>query len=204
MEPQLAPTVAGALFAPSAAIVSPWEFALAMAEVAVCNGVELYRSTPVTNIKKIDGGWQLTTPNGSFAARYVVNAAGLNAQAIHEMAAPHTFTLEPTRGEYYLLDKSEGNRVNHVIFQCPNENGKGVLVTPTVHGNLLVGPNAQPVAGDNTACTADGPCLCGGGGQVQCAGDPLWRVHPQLCRCARQRGYRGLRDRRSGRRAGLY
>ena len=88
--------------------------------------VELYRSTPVTNIKKIDGGWQLTTPNGSFAARYVVNAAGLNAQAIHEMAAPHTFTLEPTRGEYYLLDKSEGNRVNHVIFQCPNENGKGV------------------------------------------------------------------------------
>ena len=147
---------AGALFAPSAAIVSPWEFALAMAEVAVRNGVELYRSTPVTNIEKIDGGWQLTTPNGSFAARYVVNAAGLNAQAIHEMAAPHTFTLEPTRGEYYLLDKSEGNRVNHVIFQCPNENGKGVLVTPTVHGNLLVGPNAQPVAGDDTACTADG------------------------------------------------
>ncbi|EKC74913.1 FAD dependent oxidoreductase, partial [human gut metagenome] len=116
----------------------------------------MYRSTPVTNIEKIDGGWQLTTPNGSFAARYVVNAAGLNAQAIHEMAAPHTFTLEPTRGEYYLLDKSEGNRVNHVIFQCPNENGKGVLVTPTVHGNLLVGPNAQPVAGDDTACTADG------------------------------------------------
>ena len=82
MEPQLAPTVAGALFAPSAAIVSPWEFALAMAEVAVRNGVELYRSTPVTNIEKIDGGWQLTTPNGSFAARYVVNAAGLNAQPV--------------------------------------------------------------------------------------------------------------------------
>ena len=157
MEPQLAPTVAGALFAPSAAIVSPWEFALAMAEVAVRNGVELYRSTPVTNIEKIDGGWQLTTPNGSFAARYVVNAAGLNAQAIHEMAAPHTFTLEPTRGEYYLLDKSEGNRVNHVIFQCPNENGKGVLVTPTVHGNLLVGPTAIDVDDkEATATTAAG------------------------------------------------
>ena len=157
MEPQLAPTVAGALFAPSAAIVSPWEFALAMAEVAVRNGVELYRSTPVTNIEKIDGGWQLTTPNGSFAARYVVNAAGLNAQAIHEMAAPHTFTLEPTRGEYYLLDKSKGNRVNHVIFQCPNENGKGVLVTPTVHGNLLVGPTAIDVDDkEATATTAAG------------------------------------------------
>ena len=157
MEPGLSPEVAGALYAPSAAIVSPWEYALAMAEVAVRNGVELYRSTPVTNIEKIDGGWQLTTPNGSFAARYVVNAAGLNAQAIHEMAAPHTFTLEPTRGEYYLLDKSEGNRVNHVIFQCPNENGKGVLVTPTVHGNLLVGPTAIDVDDkEATATTAAG------------------------------------------------
>lgn len=156
LEPQLAPDVAGALFAPSAAIVSPWEYALAMAEVAVRNGVTLYRNAPVTAISRAEGGWSLTTPDGCFETRYVVNAAGLNAQAIHEMAAPHTFTQEPTRGEYYLLDKSEGSRVSHVIFQCPNQNGKGVLVTPTVHGNLLVGPNAQPVTGDDTACTADG------------------------------------------------
>ena len=88
--------------------------------------------------------------------RYIINAAGVSAQAVHDMAAPHKFTIQPTRGEYYLLDKSEGSRVHHVIFQCPNENGKGVLVAPTVHGNLIVGPNADPVEGDNTACTAAG------------------------------------------------
>ena len=156
MEPNLAPTVVGALYAPSAAIVSPWEFALAMAEVAVRNGVELHRSCPVTHIEKTAGGWALTTPSGIVETRYIINAAGISAQAVHDMAAPHKFTIQPTRGEYYLLDKSEGSRVHHVIFQCPNENGKGVLVAPTVHGNLIVGPNADPVEGDDTACTAAG------------------------------------------------
>ena len=156
MEPNLAPNVVGALYAPSAAIVSPWDFALAMAEVAVRNGVELHRSCPVTHIEKTAGGWALTTPDGIVETRYIINAAGISAQAVHDMAAPHKFTIQPTRGEYYLLDKSEGSRVHHVIFQCPNENGKGVLVTPTVHGNLLVGPDAVRVEGDNTACTAAG------------------------------------------------
>ena len=128
----------------------------AMAEVAVRNGVELHLSSPVTGIQKTASGWALTTPSGVVEARYVVNAAGIRADAVHDMAAPHRFTIQPTRGEYYLLDKSEGTRVQHVIFQCPNENGKGVLVAPTVHGNLIVGPNAEPVAGDNTACTAAG------------------------------------------------
>ena len=102
------------------------------------------------------GGWALTTPSGIVETRYIINAAGISAQAVHDMAAPHKFTIQPTRGEYYLLDKSEGSRVHHVIFQCPNENGKGVLVAPTVHGNLIVGPNADPVEGDDTACTAAG------------------------------------------------
>ena len=143
MEPGLSPEVAGALYAPSAAIVSPWEYALAMAEVAVRNGVELHLSSPVTGIQKTASGWALTTPSGVVEARYVVNAAGIRADAVHDMAAPHRFTIQPTRGEYYLLDKSEGTRVQHVIFQCPNENGKGVLVAPTVHGNLIVGPNVR-------------------------------------------------------------
>ena len=145
MEPQLAPTVAGALFAPSAAIVSPWEFALAMAEVAVRNGVELYRSTPVTNIEKIDGGWQLTTPNGSFASRYVVNAAGLNAQAIHEMAAPHTFTLEPTRGEYYLLVLFLLQRALPAFFESCIWHGMALAAAPLALGfSLLAGRLFDP------------------------------------------------------------
>ena len=110
MEPNLAPNVVGALYAPSAAIVSPWDFALAMAEVAVRNGVELHRSCPVTHIEKTADGWALTTPDGIVETRYIINAAGISAQAVHDMAAPHKFTIQPTRGEYYLLDKSEGSQ----------------------------------------------------------------------------------------------
>jgi glycerol-3-phosphate dehydrogenase len=156
MEPNLAPTVAGALYAPSAAIVSPWEYALAMAEVAVRNGVELRRSCPVKAITRKGEGFSLTVPGGTVEAKYVINAAGVYAEAVHAMVAKPNFHIQPTRGEYYLLDKSEGTRVNHVIFQCPNELGKGVLVSPTVHGNLIVGPNAERVEGENTACTSEG------------------------------------------------
>ena len=156
MEPNLAPTVAGALYAPSAAIVSPWEYALAMIEVAVRNGVELRRSTPVESITRTAEGFSLAVPGDTVEAKYIVNAAGVYAEAVHAMLAEPNFHIQPTRGEYYLLDKSEGKRVDHVIFQCPNELGKGVLVAPTVHGNLIVGPNAERVDGENTACTGAG------------------------------------------------
>lgn len=156
MEPNLSAEVCGALYAPSAAIVSPWEYALAMAEVAVRNGVELRRGFRVSGISKGDGFFTVTSPAGAVQAKCVINAAGLAAGDIHNMVAAPAFRTIPTRGEYYLLDKSEGSRVGHVIFQCPNELGKGVLVAPTVHGNLLVGPNAQTVEGDDTACTDAG------------------------------------------------
>ena len=156
IEPHVIDTVKGALYAPSAAIVSPWEYALAMIEVAVRNGVELRRSSAVKSMKKIDGGFELETATGTVQARYVVNAAGIKAEAIHAMLGTPRFHIHPTRGEYYLLDKSEGTRANHVIFQCPNELGKGVLVAPTVHGNLIVGPNAEPVEGNDTSCTSSG------------------------------------------------
>ena len=138
MEPNLSENVCGALWAPSAAIVSPWEYALAMTEVAVRNGVELRRSCRVEDAEAMaDGGYRLTTTQGTVEARYVINAAGIWAEKVHCMVEPASFHITPTRGEYYLLDKSEGTRVNHVIFQCPNELGKGVLVSPTVHGNLM-------------------------------------------------------------------
>ena len=156
MEPNLSANVCGALWAPSAAIVSPWEYALAMTEVAVRNGVELRRSCKVENAEKIEGGYRLTVPGGTLETRCVINAAGIWAEAVHDMMDPADFHITPTRGEYYLLDKSEGTRVNHVIFQCPNELGKGVLVSPTVHGNLIVGPDAVPVTGDDTSCTSSG------------------------------------------------
>ena len=156
IEPNLSPQVLAALHAPTAAICSPWEFCLALAETAVDNGAKLHLETTVTGLTPTGNGWMIHTDRGSFAARYVVNAAGLSAQAIHEMAAPHTFTIHPSRGQYYLLDKSEGDRVSHVIFQCPGAQGKGVLTAPTVHGNLIVGPNAEPVEGNDTGTTAQG------------------------------------------------
>ncbi|MCI9309252.1 MAG: FAD-dependent oxidoreductase, partial [Oscillospiraceae bacterium] len=91
---------------------------------------------------------------GDYQARRVINAAGLHSEEIHNMVAPPSFHIQPTRGQYYLLDKSEGSRVNCVIFQCPTKLGKGILVSPTVHGNLIVGPDAELVDGDDTSTTA--------------------------------------------------
>lgn len=156
MDPQLSDQVQAALYAPTAAICSPWEYCLALAETALRNGARLHLETQVTGMEKQAEGWLVHTDQGDFAARYVINAAGVCADVVHDMALPHAFSIRPSRGEYYLLDKSEGSRVSHTIFQCPNENGKGVLVSPTVHGNLIVGPNAAPVEGNDTATTADG------------------------------------------------
>ncbi|MCI8806842.1 MAG: NAD(P)/FAD-dependent oxidoreductase [Oscillospiraceae bacterium] len=155
LEPNLSDQVVAALYAPSAGVISPWEYALAMAQVAVRNGVRLERGSRVTAIRKLEGeGYELHTETGDYQARRVINAAGLHSEEIHNMVAPPSFHIQPTRGQYYLLDKSEGSRVNCVIFQCPTKLGKGILVSPTVHGNLIVGPDAELVDGDDTSTTA--------------------------------------------------
>lgn len=155
LEPEINGQVVGALYAPSAGIIYPWEYALAFAETAVRNRAELRLNTSVTGIEKRDGFYRIHTNNGDYDARYVVNAAGVHSGEIHSMVAEPTFTIRPNRGEYYLMDKCEVTRANHVLFQCPNEDGKGVLVAPTVGGNLIVGPNAEavsdPVRVNNTA-----------------------------------------------------
>ena len=156
LEPSLSPETVGALYAPTAAICSPWEFCLALAETAVNNGAELHLDTAVTGMERGEDGWTVHTVKGDFPARYVVSAAGVDGAVVHDMAAPHAFDISPSRGQYYLLDKSEGGRVGRVIFQCPSERGKGVLAAPTVHGNLIVGPDAQPAEGDDTSTDAAG------------------------------------------------
>ena len=149
MEPAISTKVVGALYAPSAAIVSPWEFCIALAETAVVNGVEVRLSAKVEAIEKKDGSFLLHTTAGDVEAKYVVNAAGVDADKVHAMVGGHSFTTLPNRGEYFLLDKAQGGLVNKVVFQCPNKDGKGVLVAPTVHGNLIVGPNAEGVDKSN-------------------------------------------------------
>lgn len=157
LEPGLAPGVLGALYAPSAGIVDPWELTLAMAEIAVENGARLHLHTAVTGIEKTPAGsFRVHTPNGDYQARYVLSAAGVDADRVRGLLEPAPYTVQPTRGQYYLLDRAEGTRVSHTVFQCPGPKGKGVLVTPTVHGNLLVGPDAVPTVPGDVATDSAG------------------------------------------------
>lgn len=156
MEPNLSKEVKGALHAPSAAIINPWEMCIAMAETAKINGVDFQLNSPVEKIEKTEAGYCLTTPQGTVEAKYVVNAAGVHSDAVHNLIGEPEFKIIPSKGQYYLLDKSEGNTVNHIIFQCPSKVGKGVLVAPTVHGNLIVGPDAVNIENpDDVSTTQD-------------------------------------------------
>lgn len=145
MEPNLNPEILGALYAPTGGIISPWEMAIALCENAIENGAELFLNKEVKDMKKEDDKFTLFFEDGTMEAKYVINCAGLYSDKINNMVASPLFEIKPRKGQYYILDKSEGNLVNKVIFQCPSEKGKGILVSPTVHGNLLVGPDSEPI-----------------------------------------------------------
>ena len=141
MEPNLSDDTQGALFAPSAGIICPFELNIGMAEIAAMNGAEFKLNTEVKDIKKDNAGkFRIITNNGEYTAKYVVNAAGVYADVIHNMVSIQKMHITQRRGDYCLLDKQAGGYVHHVIFPQPTELGKGVLISPTVHGNLIVGP----------------------------------------------------------------
>lgn len=157
MEPNLSDETVAVLYAPSAGIVCPFNLNIALAENAYTNGVDFKFNTEVTNIRKIDGGWALDTNNGTYETKYVVNAAGVYADVFHNMVSDEKIHITPRRGDYCLLDKSAGKHVNHTIFALPGKYGKGVLVSPTVHGNLIVGPTAIDIEDkEGTATTKAG------------------------------------------------
>lgn len=156
MEPNLSEEIVGALYAPTAGIVNPWELAIASIENAMDNGTELKLNAEVTDISKVDSGYEISTADGFIKAKYIINCAGVYADKVHNMVASPTFEITPRRGQYYLLDKTAGNLINSVIFQCPTKMGKGVLLTPTVHGNVLVGPDSEDIdSKENVETTAD-------------------------------------------------
>ena len=142
MEPNISDQAYAALYAPTAGIVCPFGMNMAMAENANANGVEFKFDTEVTDLKPIDKGWEVHTDHGVFQTRYVVNAAGVYADRFHNMVSEEKIHITPRRGDYCLLDKSAGNHVSKTIFALPGKYGKGILVAPTVHGNLLLGPTA--------------------------------------------------------------
>ena len=157
IEPNLNTEITGSLYAPTAGIVNPWGLAIAMAEITVKNGAELHLNSVVTAIKNQGQFYRIETSSENFDTRYIVNAAGTYSDVINDMTAQPFFKILPVKGEYYLLDKSQGGVVSHTIFQPPQKNGKGVLISPTVHGNLIVGPTADPAENpEDVTVTAQG------------------------------------------------
>lgn len=145
MEPNISDEACAALYAPTAGIICPFELNIAMAENAAMNGVEFRFNTEVQNLKSTEKGWEIYTSQGVCETRYVVNAAGVYADVFHNMVSKNKIHITPRRGDYCLLDKSAGSHVGRTIFALPGKYGKGVLITPTVHGNLLVGPTAVDI-----------------------------------------------------------
>ncbi len=145
MEPNVTDKVYAALYAPTAGIVCPFGLNIALAENAYVNGVEFRFHTQVEDIKKTEEGYTLYTNKGTFKTKCVVNAAGVYADRLHNMVSEEKMEIIPRRGDYCLLDKSAGNHVGMTIFALPSKLGKGILVSPTVHGNLLIGPTAVDV-----------------------------------------------------------
>ncbi len=143
IEPNLSDKVTSALHVPTAGIVCPYELTIAAVGNAMDNGAELKTNFTIEKIKKEDGVFTVTSAEGECVqARYFVNCAGCYSDVISALAGDDSFKIIPRAGEYLLLDKAEGERVNHTIFQVPSKEGKGILVTPTVDGNLLTGPTA--------------------------------------------------------------
>ncbi|MDT9311516.1 NAD(P)/FAD-dependent oxidoreductase [Limnospira sp. Paracas R14] len=145
-EPHLTSEAIAALYAPTTGVVNPYEACFALIENACINGLNLFTNCKVTAINQTpDHHWVIHTPRGEFNTRFVINAAGLYADAIAEFAGVRTFTIKPRKGEEYLLDKRLIGLVKRVIFPCPTPVSKGILVIPTYDGTLMVGPTAEMV-----------------------------------------------------------
>lgn len=146
LEPNISDEAVGALYAPTAGIVSPYELTIAAAECAVSNGVDFIRNFAVKKIDISDDIFTIESEDDeNIKAKYIINAAGIFSDNIAAMIGDNSFNITARLGEYGLLDKSAGGLVSHTIFQCPTKFGKGVLVTPSVHGNILVGPTAVDI-----------------------------------------------------------
>jgi len=156
LEPNLSRDVVCALYAPSAGIVCPWELAIAQAECAVQGGGKVELDCEVKGIKKEGDAFVVSTNKGEYKGRYVVNAAGVYSDTVSQMVEKPHFAITAKSGEYFILDTTEINLVNTVVFPCPSKLGKGVLVSPTVHGNIIVGPDSKDFGREDYSTTAEG------------------------------------------------
>ena len=155
LEPNLGKDVTCALYAPTGAIICPYDLAVSAIGNAMDNGVELICNFEITSITDSGDHYILSSLEQSIASRYVINCAGVYSDKIAKMIGDNSFDVHPRRGEYLLLDKECGDIVSHTIFVTPSKMGKGILVSPTVDGNLLLGPTA--IDGDDKADKSTSP-----------------------------------------------
>ena len=157
LEPNLNPAVLCALLVPTSAIVSPYELAFALADDAAVNGVSFRFDEEVVSVLPVDGAFEVRTKENVYSCRVVINCAGSSSAAIHNQLTKDSLEIIHRRGQYYLLDRMASPVFDRTIFQCPSVMGKGVLVSPTVHNNLLIGPTAEDIPDPwDTATTASG------------------------------------------------
>jgi glycerol-3-phosphate dehydrogenase len=157
-EPHLSKTITKVVSLPTTKVTFPWEVALAFMETAVVNGVQLEKNQSVKAIEKIKDIFEVTTEKGTFKSRYIINAAGVYAETIAsfiETVVP--YQTKPRKGEYFVIDRRAKGFMNHVIYPVPTEKGKGVLITPQVHGEILIGPTSEYTSHfDSTNTTKEG------------------------------------------------
>lgn len=157
MEPAAGENAVAALYAPTGAIVCPFGLTIALAENAADNGVAFKFNSLVKEIKRQKEGYLVKTEDQTYETKVVINAAGVYADEIHNMISSQKLEITPRKGEYLLYDKNLGSLVSHTLFQLPTSLGKGILVTPTVHGNLLTGPTAVDIESrEETDTTGEG------------------------------------------------
>lgn len=158
MEPHINPSKVAALYAPESGYVDHYQLLVAVGENAVENGVEIMLHTRATDIlvenDRVQG---VATSRGNIMAPYVINAAGLFADEVASWVGEVDFELVPRRGEYYVFDMIYQGLANRPLFPTPSEKGKGILVTPSAHGNIMAGPNAHEIEDKyDTSTTLEG------------------------------------------------
>ncbi|WPC39314.1 NAD(P)/FAD-dependent oxidoreductase [Clostridium sp. JS66] len=145
IEPYLSKDVKWALYCEDSGVCSPYEFTIALIENAIVNGVELKLNQEVLAMEKLKDSFKITTNKEVLESQYVINAAGVYSDKISKMLGLNDFSIISRKGEYIIFNKDQSYLVKRVIFQVPTEKGKGILVTTTYHGNLMIGPDAEQV-----------------------------------------------------------
>ena len=157
-EPNVSEEATAALWAPTGGICCPYELTFRFAENAAANGAEFFFDAKVVKIEKIDGLWNVECADGRvFKARAVINCAGVTSDELNNLVSATKYSIQARRGEYLMLDRDEDGVFSATMFQCPSKMGKGILVSPTVDGTVIVGPTAEDILDkDDKATTFEG------------------------------------------------